>query len=69
MIARGRPVGEGAVMIYVITKGKGSISSRAEPIEDATLKDIDLGYYIEKQIIPPSWRVLAALGVKKEQLM
>jgi DNA polymerase I/DNA polymerase-2 len=69
MIARGRPVGEGAVMIYVITKGKGGISQRAEPIEDATLKDIDLDYYIEKQVIPPSWRVLAALGVKKEQLM
>ncbi|MFH0829810.1 MAG: DNA-directed DNA polymerase [Candidatus Aenigmatarchaeota archaeon] len=69
MIARGRPVGEGSVMIYVITKGKESISNRAEPIEDASLKDIDIKYYIEKQIVPPSYRVLAALGVKKEQLI
>jgi len=69
MIARGRPVGEGSVMIYVITKGNESISKRAEPIEDASLKDIDVKYYIEKQIVPPSYRVLAALGIKKEQLI
>ena len=36
---------------------------------DASLKDIDIKYYIEKQIVPPSYRVLAALGVKKEQLI
>lgn len=69
MVERGRPVGVGMVMIYVVTKGKGSISERAEPIEDVSLKDIDIDYYIEKQIIPPSLRVLAAVGVKREQLM
>ncbi len=68
MLAKGRPVGEGSVMIYVITKGKESVSKRAEPIEDASLKDIDVKYYIDKQIVPPSYRVLAALGVRKEQL-
>ncbi len=68
MVERKRPVGIGMVMIYVITKGKGTISQRAEPIEDVTAKDIDIDYYIEKQIIPPSFRVLSALGVTKEQL-
>ncbi|MBU5557791.1 MAG: DNA-directed DNA polymerase [Candidatus Aenigmarchaeota archaeon] len=69
MIERGRAVGVGMVMIYVITKGKGPISKRAEPIEDVSLNDIDIDYYIEKQIIPPSLRVLAAVGVGREQLI
>ncbi len=69
MIDRGRAVGEGMVMMYVITKGKGSVSERAEPAEDADVKDIDVDYYIERQIVPPSQRVLAAFGVKEEELM
>jgi DNA polymerase I/DNA polymerase-2 len=69
MVKRGRPVGEGMIMIYIITKGKGTISERAEPIEDVSIKDVDVDYYIEKQIIPPSVRVLAAVGVNKEKLM
>jgi DNA polymerase elongation subunit (family B) len=66
---RGRPIGEGMVIMFVITKGKGSISERAEPIEDVSIKDIDEGYYITHQIVPASLRVLTVLGVSEEQLL
>jgi len=66
---RGRPIGEGMVIMFVITKGKGSISERAEPIEDVSIKDIDIDYYITHQIVPAALRVLTVLGVSEEQLL
>ncbi|NIO44039.1 MAG: hypothetical protein GTN36_00595 [Candidatus Aenigmarchaeota archaeon] len=66
---RGRPIGEGMPIMFVITKGKGSISERAEPIEDVDVKDIDSDYYIGHQIIPAALRVLTVLGVTEEELL
>jgi len=66
---RGRPIGEGMVIMFVITKGKGSISERAEPIEDTDIKKIDEDYYISHQIVPAALRVLTVLNVSEEQLL
>jgi len=66
---RGRPIGEGMVIMFIITKGKGSISERAEPIEDVEIKDIDVDYYVTHQIVPAALRVLTVLGVTEEQLL
>jgi len=66
---RGRPIGEGMVIMFVITKGKGSISERAEPIEDVKIKDVDIEYYITHQIVPAALRVLTVLDVTEEQLL
>jgi DNA polymerase I/DNA polymerase-2 len=66
---RGRPIGEGMIIMFVITKGKGSISERAEPIEDVNIKDIDEEYYITHQIVPAALRVLIVLGVTEERLL
>lgn len=66
---RGRPIGEGMVIMFVITKGKGSISERAEPIEDVDVKDIDVDYYVTHQIVPAALRVLTVLGITEEQLL
>jgi DNA polymerase I/DNA polymerase-2 len=66
---RGRPVGEGMSIMFVITKGKGSISERAEPFEDVEVKDIDIDYYVTHQIVPAALRVLTVLGVTEEQLL
>jgi len=65
---RGRPVGEGTVIAFVITKGKGSISERAEPLEDVKLEQYDPQYYINHQILPASMRVLQALGYTEEEV-
>jgi len=66
---RGRPLGEGMPILFVITKGKGSISERAEPFEDVDIKDVDNDYYIGHQIIPASLRILTVLGVTEEELL
>jgi DNA polymerase I/DNA polymerase-2 len=66
---RGRSIGEGMIIMFVITKGKGSISERAEPIEDVDIKKIDEDYYIHHQIVPAALRVLTVLNVSEEQLL
>ncbi|MFH1445733.1 MAG: DNA-directed DNA polymerase [Nanoarchaeota archaeon] len=64
---RGGNIKEGYTVGYVITKGTGSISSRAEPAADA--KDYDPEYYIHNQILPAALRVLQGLGVTEEQIL
>jgi len=66
---RGRPLGVGMVIMFAITKGKGSISQRAEPVEDIGLEDVDVDYYTHNQIIPAAMRVLAVLGVTEDELL
>jgi len=66
---RGRPVVEGSVIGFVITKGKGSISDRAEPVEDVKQNQYDPDYYIGHQILPASMRVLKALGITEQDVL
>jgi DNA polymerase I len=66
---RGREVNPGMSIGYIITKGKSKmISDRAEPVEDVTIDDYDVDYYIENQILPPVTRILEVLGYSKEHL-
>ncbi|MFQ6119561.1 MAG: DNA polymerase domain-containing protein, partial [Methanosarcinales archaeon] len=67
--SKGKKVEQGMMINFVITKGKGSISERAEPAEYAKLKDIDFVYYINHQIIPSALRGLSVLGVNEDQLL
>jgi len=65
----GIPVGPGSVIGFVITKGSGSISQRAEPVEFVDLKSVDVDYYITNQVLPAALRVLRVLGVDEKQLL
>jgi len=67
--ARGRSVGEGTVVAFVITKGSGSISDRAEPVEDVKPNQYDPEYYVGHQILPASMRVLKALGYTEQEVL
>ncbi len=67
--ARGRPVGEGTVIGFIIVKGSGSISDRAEPVEDVKLNQYDPDYYVNHQILPASIRVLKALGITEQEVV
>ena len=66
---RGRPVGEGTVVAFVITKGRGSISDRAEPLEDVKPGQYDPEYYINNQVLPAAMRVLKALGYEEKEIL
>jgi DNA polymerase Pol2 len=69
ILDRGRPLSEEMPILFVITSGKGSISERAEPLEDTKINDIDVDYYVSHQIVPAVLRVLAVLGVKEEDIV
>ncbi len=65
--ARGREIRPGETIEYVITKGTGSISDRAELTEYA--KNYDPDYYINNQIVPAALRVLHIFGVTEDDLL
>ena len=69
LMAKGIPVNAGSVVGFVIEKGPGSISEKAQPIEFADLKKIDTDYYVHHQILPASLRILKVLGVGEEKLL
>ena len=58
-------VAVGTMIKFIIVKGKGSISERAEPYNKVKIKDIDEDYYIHHQIIPSAVRVLSVFGIKE----
>ena len=67
MIERGKIIKKGHTIGYVITKGVGSISQRAEPAEDA--ENYDPEYYINNQVIPAAMRVLGGLGYTEQDMV
>ncbi len=66
-VMRGHTIHEGSVIGYVITRGSGSISNRAEPVEYA--ENYDPEYYINNQIIPAAMRILNALDLSEENVL
>ena len=69
MMRSGWDVAVGDKIGYVIVKGSGKLYERAVPYFMADYDDIDIDYYVEKQVIPVALRVLKVLGVKKEDLL
>lgn len=63
---QGHDIGAGDTVDYVITAGGGSISDRAVLTQYAD--NYDATYYIDKQVIPVSHRVLKVFGYSEEQL-
>ncbi len=64
---KGEIIKPGMIITYIVTKGKGSISNRAELPEFA--KNYDPGYYINNQLIPAALRVLRVFGVEEDELL
>lgn len=69
LLERGIQVGEGSVIGFIIEKGKGSVSERAQPLEFADIKNVDIDYYISSQIVPASMRILRVLGVSEAEIL
>ncbi|MEB3798830.1 MAG: DNA polymerase II [Desulfurococcales archaeon] len=64
----GYKVAPGMKIGYVIVKGHGKLSDRAKPFILASPDEVDIDYYVEKQIIPAALRVLQVLGVSENEL-
>jgi DNA polymerase, archaea type len=68
-IARGRKVGRGTIIRYIVVKGRGPISQRAEPVEDVDVANYDPNYYIENQVLPAVSRIIDSLGYSHEEIV
>ncbi len=68
-IEKGRKVGRGSIIRYVVVKGREPISKRAIPIEDADISNYDPNYYIENQVLPAVGRIIEALGYSEQEIL
>jgi DNA polymerase I len=68
-IERGRKVGRGSIIRYIVIKGKGPISQRAEPVEDVDVANYDPNYYIDNQVLPAVSRIIDSLGYSQDEIV
>jgi DNA polymerase I len=68
LISAGFKVEKGDKIGYVVTRGAGSVSSRAVPYFMAKPSEIDVDYYVKHQVIPAALRILEYFGVTEKQL-
>ena len=54
---------------YVITVGSGRLYERVKPYMLASYDEVDVEYYVTKQIVPAALRILSLFGVKKQDLL
>ncbi len=64
----GHEVEPGMMIAYIETKGRGSISERAVPVEDLKGKEYDPEYYVGHQVLPAVMRIMEVLGYTEEDL-
>jgi len=54
---------------YVVIQGSGRLYERVKPYALAAYDEIDVEYYVKKQIVPAALRVLSMFGVKEKDLI
>jgi DNA polymerase I len=54
---------------YVITQGSGRLYEKAKPYALASPEEIDIEYYVKKQVAPAALRILSMFGVKEKDLL
>ena len=68
MEKKGYRIEPGMKIGYVIVKGSGPLHRRAKPYFMASPEEIDVNYYIEKQVIPSALRILGYFGITEKRL-
>ncbi|GBF09424.1 DNA polymerase 2 [Aeropyrum pernix] len=58
----------GAKIGYVVTKGSGPLYTRAKPYFMASREEVDVEYYVDKQVVPAALRILQYFGVTEKRL-
>jgi len=69
MEAKGKTVGAGSVIKYVVVKGKGKIRDKVRLPEEVKQEDYDGEYYIQNQVLPGVERIFAVLGIGVDDLV
>ena len=66
---RGRDIGAGSMIKYIVTQGTDIIRNRSRMPEEVKEGEYDADYYINHQVIPAVERIFNVLGYKKEDLL
>lgn len=70
LVESGYRVAKGGKIGFVIIKGAGKLSEKAVPyVMVKSMDEIDVDYYIKKQVVPAAIRLLEYFGVKENQLL
>jgi DNA polymerase I len=67
--AKGWELAVGDKVGYVIVVGSGRLYERVKPYKYASYDEVDLEYYVSKQVVPVVARVLESFGITEEQLL
>lgn len=54
---------------YVIVAGPGKLYEKAKPHVFASYDEIDIEYYVSKQVLPVASRILSMFGIAEDQLL
>jgi DNA polymerase I len=54
---------------YVVTVGTGRLYERVKPYMFASYDDVDIEYYVSKQIVPAAARILESFGMTEDHLL
>lgn len=54
---------------YVIVSGSGKLYEKAKPYVLASLDEVDVEYYVSKQVVPVASRVLSVFDIAEDELM
>jgi DNA polymerase I len=54
---------------YVVIVGTGRLYERVKPYAYASYDEVDIEYYVTKQVVPAASRVLESFGITEEQLL
>ncbi|MEM0359727.1 MAG: DNA-directed DNA polymerase [Candidatus Diapherotrites archaeon] len=68
-IALGKPLEEGSMIGYIVTRAGKSISDKAQLEEFVAEGNYDADYYIENQVIPAVIKIIRELGYSEEDLI
>ncbi len=69
MKKKGKAIGIGSTVLFVVTEGKGPIRDRVKLPEECKVNEYDSAYYINNQMIPSVEKIFEVFDVKKEDLL
>lgn len=70
LVQMGYDVAKGEKVGYIVCKGGEKVAARAKPyILVSSYDEVDVDYYIRKQVIPAAMRILGYFGVRESQFL
>jgi DNA polymerase I len=69
LMAKGWELAVGDKIGFVVIMGTGRLYERVKPYMLASYDEVDLEYYVSKQVVPAAIRILESFGISEEQLL